>query len=392
MKSLPVLLLYGIDEQTLPVDAEVTLHSIERAQQVLRSRGWRVETCQITDDFESALAPFAPCEWLVFNLCEGSPSQPFYYARAARELEQRGHVYTGSDWVSLDQTQFKPEMKRLLEAQNVPTPRWAVVASAPPGIAVRNPRAETDRGCVEDQPQQIAMGKSMVDFRFGSAAAGLRHSRGPRIDLSLDLFPAIVKPAAEHCSFGVTRESVVFTREEAREQIRLINQNYAGGAMIEEFLDSDEYGVSLWGNGDESEVFGVSVIRYNGFPDLRDRLCTFDAKWEPETDAYKKTMPVCPAPLTPGFRAKLESVAERAHRACGARDYSRIDIRLKDGKPMVLDVNTNCAVSENSGFVETARLARGLDYGAVLEKLLVMAARRYEMSEEKQAKSCEARL
>jgi D-alanine-D-alanine ligase len=86
-------------------------------------------------------------------------------------------------------------------------------------------------------------------------------------------------------------------------------------------------------------------------------------------------MPVCPAPLAPDFRAELETVARRAHQACGGRDYSRIDVRLKDGRPMILDVNINCAVSENSGFVDTARIM-GWDYATVLDKLLMMAAKR----------------
>jgi hypothetical protein len=42
---------------------------------------------------------------------------------------------------------------------------------------------------------------------------------------------------------------------------------------------------------------------------------------------------------------------------------------------MVLDVNANCAVSENSGFADTARIA-GWDYPALLDRLALMAASR----------------
>jgi D-alanine-D-alanine ligase len=325
MKPLRVLLLYGLDAQTLPVDAEVTCHTIQRAEEALRSRGWQVATVEVTDDLEGALAPFAPGEWLVFNLCEGSPGQAFYYADAARELERRGFAYTGSDSTALHATQFKPAMKRLLEIHGLPTPRWTAVESAE--------------------------------------------------DLSFDLFPAIVKPAGEHCSFGVTRESVVFTLEEARAQAAAVIRQYTGGAIIEEFLDSEEYGISLWGDEQALEVFGISVIRYHAFPDLRDRLCTFDAKWLPETDAYQKTLPTCPAPLTRELQGELEDLARRAHVACGLRDYSRMDVRMHGGRPFVLDVNANCAVSENSGFADTARIA-GWDYPAVLDRLALMAARR----------------
>jgi D-alanine-D-alanine ligase len=325
MKPFPVLLLFGLDDRTLPVDAEVTRHMIVRAEQVLHEGGWRVGVSEVTDDLEAALAPFAPAEWLVFNLCEGSPGQPFYYARVARELERRGYAYTGCDADVLHQTQFKPLMKRMLEAHDLPTPRWTAVEKAE--------------------------------------------------DLSFDLFPALVKPAGEHCSFGITRESVVFTLAEARAQAAILMERYPGGAIIEEFLDGEEYGISLWGDQQDLEVFGISVIRYDALPDLRDRLCTFDAKWLPETEAYQKTMPTCPAPLSPALKGELEALACRAHVACGVRDYGRIDIRMQGDRAMVLDVNGNCALSENSGFVDTARIA-GWDYATVLDRLVSIAASR----------------
>jgi D-alanine-D-alanine ligase len=286
----------------------------------------------VNDDLDVALANFAPEEWIVFNLCEGSPAQAFYYAGVARELERRGFAFTGSESTALHQTQFKGMMKRLLEQHGLPTPRWSLVE-----------RAE---------------------------------------EVSFDCFPAIVKPAAEHCSFGITRESVVLNLAEARARAAAILRQYPGGALIEEFLDSEEYGISLWGDRDETlEVFGISVIRYDAFHDVRDRLCSFEAKWLPETEAYRKTMPTCPAPLSREQQTELEELACRAHRACGGRDYSRIDVRLREGRPMVLDVNINCAVSENSGFIDTARIA-GWEFGEVLERLVLMAAARAEFARE----------
>jgi D-alanine-D-alanine ligase-like ATP-grasp enzyme len=71
----------------------------------------------------------------------------------------------------------------------------------------------------------------------------------------------------------------------------------------------------------------------------------------------------------------LEELARKAYVACGLRDYGRVDIRLRGGAPMVLDVNANCALSENAGFPDTARIA-GLDYATVLDRLACLAERR----------------
>jgi D-alanine-D-alanine ligase len=271
------------------------------------------------------LAAFDPAEWLVFNLCEGSPYQAFYYARVAGELERRGYAFTGSGSAALHETQLKPAMKRLLEARDVPTPSWT----------------ESETGG----------------------------------DLAFGLFPAIVKPAAEHCSFGITRDSVVFTLAEARERATVLSRQYPGGVIVEEFLDSEEYAVSLWGPEHAPEVLGISLIRYDAFPELRDRLCTFDAKWLPETEAFQKTPPSCSAPIPRELRAALEDLARRAHTACQVRDYGRVDIRLRSGEPMVLDVNANCDLGEHGGFAHTANSA-GWEYDAMLERLVLLAAAR----------------
>jgi D-alanine-D-alanine ligase len=325
MMRQSLLLLFGLDEDTLSVDAECTRETIPRIAAALRSRGWRVELCEVTGTIEKALEPYRPSDWIVFNLCEGSPGQPFYYARAAEVLEQGGYAFTGCGSVVLEETQYKPRMKGLLESAQVPTPRWSAVTRAR--------------------------------------------------DLEFDTYPAIVKPASEHCSFGITRESVVFNLEQARRQADTLIRQYRGGAMIEEFLDSDEYAVSLWGEKHIPEVIAISVICYDALPDVRDRLCTFAAKWMPETDIYQKTMPVCPAPLPKRTRALLERLARRAYRSCELRDYGRVDIRLSQEVPMVLDVNANCALSENGGFVDSARIA-GWDYASVLDRLAQMAGNR----------------
>jgi D-alanine-D-alanine ligase len=325
MKRARLLLLYGIDDQTLPIDAAATHRMIQRATDALLARGWEVAASRVEGDLDAALAPFEPDRWLVFNLCEGSPHQPFYYAHAARELERRGYAFTGSAAEALHRTQSKVSMKGLLEAADLPTPCW----------------------------------------RHVSEAQGLE----------FEAFPAVIKPAEEHSSFGITRASVVTTLAEARAQARVVLREFAGGAIIEEFLDSPEYAISVWGSPGRLEVLGISVIRYDAFADLRDRLCTFDAKWLENSEAYLKTMPTCPAPLEPRMAAELAALARSAHEACGLRDYSRTDVRLRNGRPMVLDVNSNCDLDETGGFANTARAA-GWEYGAMLERLALLTAGR----------------
>ena len=331
MSHPSILLLYGLDEASHDFEVDATLTLVKVANDALRSRGWRVMPLQISHDLLAPLRPFDPHEWVVLNLCEGSLSQEFYYAKSTRALGELGYTFTGSDAWSLDETQYKHRTKAILERAGVPTPMWAIAERAD-------------------------------DFR------------------SFGIYPAIVKPAAEHCSYGITRKSVVMNNDEARRQIARIVAEFKQPALIEEFLDSAEYNVSVWDNGEATHMLGISTMTYDAFDDIHDRLCTFDAKWTPESNAYQRIPAVCPAPVSITLKAKIERVAIDAHRASGCRDYGRVDMRLRhdgspDGQPMALDINANCDVSPDGGFANAARAA-GLSYAEMLERIVLMAVQR----------------
>jgi D-alanine-D-alanine ligase len=348
MTRPPILLLYGLDENSHGFEIDSTLGLVKAATDALMSRGWRVMPLQVTHDLVTPLRPFDPGEWLVLNLCEGLPTQEFYYAKVTRTLAELGYTFTGSDAWSLEETQYKQRMKALLERDGVPTPRWAAFAQA-----------------------------EAVTF---------------------DVFPAIVKPASEHCSYGITRESVVMNLDEAQRQAARIIADFKQPVLIEEFLDSAEYNVSVWGPSTLSrspgsqeqdaaqdtcagiEVLGISTMTYDAFDDIHDRLCTFDAKWTPASEAYQRIPAICPAPVTAEMKAKIETVAIAAYRASGCRDYGRVDLRLRSDQPMALDINSNCDVSPDGGFANAARAA-GLTYAQMLERIVELAIKRMPMYE-----------
>ena len=333
MNKSPVVLLYGLDEASLPYEVHATLALVNAAGDALRSRGWRVDNVRLEHDIVTPLKVYDPKEWLVLNLCEGSATQDFYYARVAHVLGALGYTFTGSDHRALDQSQHKTQMKTLLQDGNVPTPVWATYNSV-----------------------------DEVDFT---------------------IYPAIVKPAFEHCSLGITRDSVVLCADEARHRVDEVVRTYNGPALVEEFLDSAEYNVTVWGShtGEESNVsvLGISTMTYDAFNDIHDRLCTFEAKWEPASAAYQLIPAVCPAPVSTDLKAEIERVALAAYRAVGCRDYGRVDMRMRDGVPMALDVNANCDVSPDGGFANTAHAA-GLSYAEMIEQIVLYAVQRRDVN------------
>ena len=238
---------------------------------------------------------------VVFNLVEGV-DEPI----AARQLEAAGVPFTGSPWHALELAQDKPATRAVLGAAGVPIPN----------------------GCVLE--------------REDGALDGLR-------------YPAIVKPAREDASHGMSRESVVEDEAAARMRARYVLERYAQPALVEEFVSGAELGVALLG---EADVLPVSEIAFSG--DLR--LLTYAAKWLPDTIDYASSPVVARDEIDPAIAA----VARAAWIAIGLRDYGRIDVRLSpSGDPFVIDVNPNPDLTPGAGLSVAASRA-GIDYAELI--------------------------
>src|SRR5260370_7370961 len=75
-------------------------------------------------------------------------------------------------------------------------------------------------------------------------------------------------------------------------------------------------------------------------------IMTSDAKCRGESHEYTATPSRHPADVPPRLAARLRSLAIRAFRLLGCRDYARIDFRVSPaGKPYILEVNPNPALN-----------------------------------------------
>lgn len=292
----------------------------------LRAEGHAAEALELTTpDFTSALTGLDPRALVVFNGCDGLPGVSHGEARVARVLERRGFTFTGASSAVLRLAYDKPRVKAMLDRAGVPTPAWRVA----------------DTPVVRDW----------------------------------DRFPAIVKPVHEHASVGLTPESVVLCRDEMEGRIRYVLEHLRQAALIEDFIDGREFHVAVWGN-DPAEVLPPVEMDFSAFDDIHDRLCTWDAKFDPTSLHYQRTASLIPAPLTGSEAEALKRVALAAYRVVGCRDYARMDIRLRDGVFFVLDVNPNADLSADASFACAAEVA-GYSYGQMASRIVMLAAHRW---------------
>jgi D-alanine-D-alanine ligase len=324
LSSYKAVILYSVFSDWTLEDTVVSEEAVSRMRRGLGAAGREVSSIAVYGDIPKALKNVDPRDTIIFNWCEGLDGNPNAYEAVPPVLEQLGFAYTGAGAWSLEASQHKARAKQLLLENKIPTPVSKVYERA-----VLN---------------------------------GWRR------------YPAIVKPANEHCSFGITPESVVDSAQQLKERVQYVIDTWKGPALIEDFIDGPEFNVSIWG-GNELSVLPLAVIDYSVFDDYHERLCSFDAKWNPDSDAYRLTGVQCPAPIDLVLKRRIEKVALNAFRALQLRDYGRVDIRIRNGVPYVLDVNANPDITMEGGFARSARVA-GYDYGQMTAKILDFAAAR----------------
>ena len=189
------------------------------------------------------------------------------------------------------------------------------------------------------------------------------------------IFPAIVKPQNEHCSAGITPESVVMNQTDLKNRISFILDKYSQPALVEDFIDGREFHVAVWGN-EKITVLPAAEMDFACFGNMKDRLCTYEAKFIPGSQHYEEIKTLLPAPLSEDEKKAMEKVCCDAYRATGCRDYARMDIRLRDNVFYVLDVNPNADISSDASMACAAE-ADGITYAQMGSLIVQMAVKRH---------------
>jgi D-alanine-D-alanine ligase len=324
--GLPVLLIYNVDPAWASHERDEVERETHRLGSAMEELGHPLTLIPIADaNIAAELEAFHPEDHIVLNWCESLPGISHSEAMVAEMLESLKFIFTGADSRTLALSQNKQRVKTLLADHSNPTPRWEVYETV-------------------------------------------------KVD-GWECFPAIVKPVHEHCSIGITPASVVMTMNELQQRVRYVLDTYGQPALVEDFIDGREFRVSLWGNS-PLEPLPVVEMAYSAFPDIRERLCTYDSKFAPSSRHYQLIETLLPAPLPEDAHQRLCDTAAAAYSVVGCRDYGRIDLRLRDGVFYVLDVNPNPDISADASMACAAELA-GFSYGAFGSFLVALAAIRH---------------
>ena len=313
-----------------PIEAELTSDA-EIIAATLAERGYRTTFLDFNHPFEAVQEIQDRKIDIIFNLCERINHSGLLEPHAASLLDILQVPYTGSNPFTLALCLDKIRVKKLFAFHNIPTPRWDYLY-------------EADEAFDENFP-----------------------------------LPAIVKPANSDSSIGITNDSVVDSRDSLKERMAYVLEELKRPALIEEFIDGDEYDVSILGNwNDKQRILPLSRSVFADLPEGYWHMYPYEAKFL-GSEVHKKGIDVQRPPKgVPGKLTSLISeIALDALNVVGCSDYGRVEVRVdKNGNPCVLEVNPNPSIGPTDCVPSVAKLA-GMDYGDFLEEILRLAIRRY---------------
>jgi D-alanine-D-alanine ligase len=324
--DLPVLVLHNLDSTWNPADVDEALHVVAELESALGEQGHLVADVPVYDaDLSAWLRDYDPNDYIVLNWCEELPGVSHSEALVAQKLSELNFTYTGSPPAQLALSWDKCKVRYFLDRHNIPIPCW-------------------------------------------------RLFHDPQSD-GWNIFPAIVKPAREHCSLGVTSEAVVLNPEGLSERIAYILETFNQPALVEDFIDGREFHISLWGNS-AIQILPPIEMDFSACEDVCDRLCTFESKFCPGSLPYEEIQLKIPALLNEVEFRQLKRTALAVYRLFGCRDYARLDIRLRNGIFYVLDVNLNPDIGSETSMAYAAEVA-GYSYGKMVSHIVNLAAQRH---------------
>lgn len=163
--------------------------------------------------------------------------------------------------------------------------------------------------------------------------------------------PWAVKPTMEGSSIGISK---VKSANELANALEIAWQ-YNSEALIEQWVEGDEYTVAILGN---QSLPSIKIISDHDIYDYHSKYFS------------NKTEYLCPSDLTKKQERSIQSIAMKAFDLTGASGWGRVDFIVdKDKNPYLLEINTVPGMTSHS-LVPIAAKASGFDFDQLVLKIL----------------------
>jgi len=317
-ESKRVINLFGV-----PNREKYGLKSITRISNALKEGGHHVIALEGDKDLLERLEEYMPSvlkgerPGMVFNLSYGIQGQA-RYTHVPGMLEMGGIPYVGSGPLAHSLALDKVVAKMIFKQEGIPTPDFAVL---------KDP-----------------------DFE------------APQLE-----YPLIVKPKNEAVSFGIR---IAGNEGELREAADIIFEKFQQPVLAERYIDGREINVGLLGNNPPEAFPPAELLFGEGGPPIY----TLEDKMQ---SSGREVIVQCPANISEALARKAQEIALHAFSVLGCYDCARVDMRIDgDENIFVLEINSLPSLGAHGSYTHAAEVV-GLDFNALVNRLVDVASSRY---------------
>jgi D-alanine-D-alanine ligase len=172
--------------------------------------------------------------------------------------------------------------------------------------------------------------------------------------------PCFVKPNNQGSSMGA---SIALNHKEYVSAVKLAKK-YSNDILIEEYLKGTELTCAVVGN-EKPIALPVMEVR-----PLKSDFFDYDSKY---TESGSEE--IVPAGISKSASRKVQKISIEVYRTIGCRGFGRIDFILKNGRPVVLEINTIPGLTKMS-LVPKAAKAAGISYSRLIDTIIAYAIKK----------------
>lgn len=290
---------------------------------LFRRRGFTVQVIKVKPDDLSNLKKLKAD--FVFNLVDSKKME----LEIARILGRLKIPYSGSSFVAIQTTNNKLKTKKVFQKNSLPTPTYSIIRLG-------------DR-----------LHRSLVPGKF----------------------PVILKPAFEHCSIGITDNSIATNYEKFKEIVKRLRNKHHQAILAEEFICGKELQVTVLETPSKTFALPIAEIAFRNKSKNKWNIYGFDEKWSKNLAVYKDCHFVAPPKaLRNDIDGSIKKDAIRAFYALGLRDYARFDLRYnpKAHQWYFLEANANAGFDPDPRDAMTASITA---HGMTLDDFVLQIVR-----------------
>jgi D-alanine-D-alanine ligase len=172
----------------------------------------------------------------------------------------------------------------------------------------------------------------------------------------------LIKSSWEHASIGLDEKSLVNCtgKESLLKEMESRKEKLGSSCYAEAYIDGREFNAALISDKFGVKVLPIAEMLFKDYKPDKLKIVDYKAKWEADSFEYNNTVRKFDFEESDSeLISSLREISLQCWNIFSLRGYARVDFRVdNNGKPWVLEVNSNPCLSPDAGFAAALEMAK----------------------------------